>query len=420
MRRTMRAVFLLALPLLASCSKCGGGSTTAPAPSASTSASAAPEITRCTIVGKPAVFGAIQGEDAASEGPVAYGAELGGAVADKTAFVVGARAAGLLGAAQVLEVPFTGGAYSVAQVSGRHAPLVALAPDGTRLVGTLTIEDKTRAFHIARLTKEGVRPAFDQVQGKDESETTALIGNASGALVAWDDADEKAGIGRVRVRALPSAASDAGAADDLASPAASDAAWPLLVPAPTGDRAVLLWASERPESEGDSGGEPSQALAQRWVEAIVIDIATGRRLTAPRVLTALDGHAQTFNAIWGDAGLVLVVRDDPRPTDGDSGELLAFRATIDATAIGEPARITVAEKDVAPGVAALVPRPGGALVAWLAHDGTARLHPAFTTGVTTTEPSLHDRRIIATRDDLALASKIVGSGIELTVLRCAP
>jgi len=155
----------------------------------------------------------------------------------------------------------------------------------------------------------------------------------------------------------------------------------------------------------------------------VLDLATGRRLSAPRALTAPEGHAQTFNAIWGDAGLIVVVRDDPRPTDGDGGELIALRASIssgDATSIGEPARISVAEKDVAPGVASLIPRPGGALVGWLAQDGTARLVAAFTPGATTVEPSLRDRRVIATSEGRVLASRIVGSGIELSVLRCAP
>jgi hypothetical protein len=425
MTRSMRALLLLLAPLIASCSRCGGGASTTSAPAPSASASAAATGSRCELVGRPSVFGALAGEDASSEGPVAYGAELGGAIADKSAFVVGARAAGLLGAAHVLEISFDGALQSLAQLppapGGARPPLLAPANDGTRLVGTLTIEEKSRTFHVARLTKDGLRPAFDQPQGKDESETTTLLATTDGALVAWDDADDKAGLGRVRARVLPSAGTDAGADDDLASPPTSDAAWPLLVPSPNGDRAILLWATERLESENtDGGGEPSQALAQRWIEAVMIEVATGKRLSAPRALTALDGHAQTFRALWGDAGLLLVVRDDPRPTDGDGGELFALRSTIDASSIGEPARISIAEKDVAPGVASLVPRSGGALVAWLAHDGTARLTPAFTIGGVTLEPSLRDRRVIATHDDRILASRIVGSGIELTVLRCAP
>lgn len=426
MTRRMRALLLLLAPLVASCSKCGGGvsPSTTTAPSASTSAGAVSDA-RCSVIGNPTTFGAMQGDDAATEGPVAYGAEIGGAIGGKSSFFVGARAAGLTGAAHVVEVPFEGGVHPIVQLpsvpGGARAPLLTLANDGTPLVGTLSIEEKTRTFHIARLTKGTLQPAFDQVQGKDESETTAFLASGTGALVAWDDADEKAGVGRVRVRTLPATASDAATDEDLASPATSDAAWPMLVPAPTGDRAVLLWASERLEQENsDAGGEPSQALAQRWVEAVVIDVASGRRLTAPRALTALDGHAQTFNAIWGDAGLIVVVRDDPRPTDGDTGELIALRASIDPTSIGEPARISIAEKDVAPGLAALLPRTGGALVSWLASDGTARLAPAFTTGATTVEPSLRDRHVIATSGERVLASRIVGSGIELAVLRCSP
>ena len=64
--------------------------------------------------------------------------------------------------------------------------------------------------------------------------------------------------------------------------------------------------------------------------------------------------------------MIVVVRDDPRPTDGDGGELVALRASIDPSGtLSEPARLPIADKDVAPGVASLLPRPGGALVAWL-------------------------------------------------------
>ncbi len=405
---------LLAVPLLASCAKCGGATTAPVVTAPSASATPAAPASRCTLVGKPTVFGAAPGDDAA-DGPVAYGAELGGATADVDSFVVGARTAGLAGVAHVLEVSFEGQLRSIAQLpAGAHAPLVTIDKSGKRYFGTLGFAEKSRLFRVVPV---GAQQALLEVtEGHDESEVTAFLPG----LVAWDDVDEKAGIGRIRVRTTTTPA-DAGADDDVVSPKESDAAWPTLSLSPSGDRAVLVWSAERPEPEPDSGGEPSQLLAYRWLEAAVIDVATGRRVGPVRALTAAEGHVQTFSALWGDAGLVVVVRDDPRPTDGDGGALFALRATIDnAGTLGEPARISIAEKDVAPGVAALIARPSGALVAWLGQDGSAQLTPAFTTGSATIEPVLRDRRIIATHHDRVLASRIVGSGLELSVARCSP
>jgi len=446
----MKSVPLALLVLLAgslgvtSCTRCSPngppGESTSPQASASSSVDAGP-AGRCTLLGAPRIVGALPGEDAAPpEGPVAYGAEIGGALADTKGFVVGIRTAGLSGVAQLLEQSFEGAAPrllatlpTITGTGGARAPLLATSPDGARLVGTLSIEDKTRTFHVARLGEGGVvTPVGEVAQGKDESEAVAFLGAAKAPLVAWDDADEKLRIGRVRALLLGMAAKeakeakpagkDAGALeDDVVSPATSDAAWPALALSPNGDRAVLVWLSERPESESVDGGEgePSQALAFRWVEAAVLDLATGARVGAARALTPLDGHAQTVTATWSDAGLVLAVRDDARPTDGDGGELWAVRVPIDAAGgFGAATRLSIAEKEVAPGIAALLPRPGGALVAWLGQDGASHLSPAFTPGAASIEPSLRDRKILATHGDRALASRIVGSGVELTVVRC--
>jgi hypothetical protein len=434
---------LVATVGMTSCTRCSPpapAEDSAPQAASSTSAADAAPPGRCALVGSPQVVGALAGEDAAAaEGPVAYGAEIGGAVADAKGFVVGIRSAGLRGEGQVWEISSEGAARLLATlpttIGGARAPLLATTPSGARLVGTLSIEDKSRTFHLARLAEGGaLAPLGDVTQGKDESEATVFLGTAKAPLVAWDDADDKLGVGRVRARLLgetkepkepketKAATKDAGAQDDdVASPSTSDAAWPELVISPKGDRAALIWLSERPESEAADGGEgePSQALAYRWVEAVVIDLASGARLGAARALTPLEGHAQTFAASWGDAGLVLAVRDDARPTDGDGGELWAVRVPVDgAGVLGEATRLSLADKDVAPGVAALLPRPGGALVAWLGQDGTTHLSPAFTPGAATIEPALQERRILASRDDRALASRLVGSGVELAVIRC--
>lgn len=441
--KTAYVPLLLLTVSVASCTRCSpnGPAEQSSAPSPSSSASAdAGSPGRCVLVGAPRLVGAMAGEDAsASEGPVAYGAEIGGAVVDDKGFVFGLRAAGLSGAAQVLEMSLDGGSPRVlatlpTQAGGARAPLLALARDGSRLIGTLSIEDKTRVFHLARLGEGGPAPLGDVAQGKDESEATAFGGLAGNPFVAWDDADDKPAIGRIRARLLGKtkdpketkeakpAKGDAAVLDEeVASPATSDAAWPELALSPSGDRAALVWLSERPESEVVDGGEgePSQAFAFRWIEAVVVDLATGARLGSARALTPVEGHAQTFSALWGDAGLVLAVRDDPRPTDGDGGELWAVRVPIDAAGLlGAPTRVSIADKEVAPGVATLLPRPGGALVSWLGQDGSSHLSPAFTPGSATLEPILHERRILVARGERALASRLLGSGVELTVIRC--
>jgi hypothetical protein len=435
-----------------SCSRCNpGGAPANELAAAVANASGSADgggSSRCTTVGAPRVLGAREGEDAAAaEGPAAYGAEVGGAIADAKGFVLGLRGAGLTGAAQVLELPLDGGAPRTLATlpsfpGGARAPLVSVSREGARLVGTLSIGPSARTFHLWRLEEAGqaLVPLGEVPQGKDESEVTTFAGAVADPLIAWDDADEALRIGRVRAVLLGKRKPAAGSSepspskslpkdaapllegeDDVASPPSSDAAWPMLVASPRGDRAVLLWSSERPESDPVDGGEgePSQAFAFRWIEAVVVDLGTGARLGAPHALTPRDGHAQTFSASWGESGLFLAVRDDPRPTDGDGGALFAVRAAIDASgAIGEPTRIVVADKDVAPGLASLLPRTGGAWVSWLDADGSHHLTPAFLQGSATVEPALRERRVLSSREGRVLASRLVGSGVELSIVRC--
>ncbi len=439
----MRALALLAVSLLSggasSCGRCdhgcGRSSSAPPAPSGASSSSSALS-TRCVPFAAPQVVGAAPGAvvtDAPSdeEAPVAYGAELGGAASEASAFVLGMRSAGLTGSAQLVRFSHTGGPPTFTNLPATgapHAPLVA-SRNGMTVVATMSIADKSRVFHLSRLDASGALTKLADIpQAKDESELTALVPTPSGAIVAWDDVHSGRGVIRLVSTSLSTTTgvTDAGtkgdAGEDSASPSSSDAAWPALIPTPDGAHAVLLWLAERPEDrDNDAAGEPSQSEAFRWVEGVVIDLATAKPISAARALTPASGHAQTFAAAWSD-GVVIAVRDDPRPTDGDGGELHAYRATLspsDASfALGEPSHVVIAERDVAPGVAFVLPRPGGALVSYLAHDGSARLVPAFIEGTATTEPALRGRRIVATHERRHLTTRLAGSGLELLLVDC--
>lgn len=432
MRRAVKLWLVLALGSTASCARCTGEAPAlldaAPSPSAASSGSAAAGGGRCTPIARHA-RGGLPGEGE-TDSPVAYGAELGGVASDAQAFYVGLRTAGTGGEAQVLRVPLDGAAPTVvttlAKSPGVRPPLVAIDGKGGVLVGALTRGPDATTFELRTTTAAlGSFP-----EAVDESESTALLATPKGTLVAWDDTTgDKVTRGRVRVVAVPFPAigkGDAGAdagSDDLgvASPKTSDAQWPLLVPSPDGARAVLLWLAERPEEIEDhdgSAGEPSQDHAQRWVEAVLVDVATGATIGPAKALTAATGHAQTMTATWTPHGLFVVVRDDPRPTDGDGGTMVAVRVPIDA-ALGEPTRKVVAEKDVAPGVAAVLPFGAGVLASFLAPDGRARLLPAFVDGPATTEPALAGRRVIAHRGGIVLASRLAGSALDFAVVRCA-
>jgi hypothetical protein len=354
-------------------------------------------------------------------------------VLDSTAFDLGARASGPNGAAHVLRVPIAGGAPTslMTIANAKSAPLVATS-EGRVIAATLENKPEFRVLHVVSADGSSIG---DVAQSNDESEFGAIVATPTGALALWDDVGEKEHRGRIRVRVLPSsigvpsdAGADAGTGDDgVISPASSDAAWPIMVASPKSARALVLWLAEKPEAEENGNGEPSQAEAFRWVEAIVVDVATGKPLGAARALTAQNGHAQTVAAAWleGDGAFVAVVRDDPRPADGDGGELLAVKVPVDASGVlGEPARASVAEKDVAPGVAYVLPRGSGALVSYLGLADDAHLVPIFGPGAATLEPALDSRRIVASvhepAGDTVLATKLAGSAVELAVARCAP
>lgn len=426
----MRNVALAVLVgLTGSCARCGGanqGATDAPV----AASIAPPPGARCALVAHHLVGGL--GGDADAESPVAYGAELGGVAHDAQAFHVGYRSAGSGGEPGVMRVPFDGATPTRvsgavwAKRQGARAPRVAIDGKGSLLVGALHREGDELSLELF----EGAASRGILRQGVDDSEVTAIVATAKGTLVAWDDVVDEKGKparGRVhvtawnRVRGVPPDAGSDASTDLVAGAPTTDAHSPLLVASPDGTRAALLYLAERPEDVDDhdgGAGEPSQDHAQRWIEVVLVDTATGTLLGAPRALTKETGHAQTMAATWSESGLYVVVRDDARPSDGDGGTLVAVRVVVGA-ALEEPTRRVVADKDVAPGLASIVPIPGGVLVSFLGLDGRARLVPSFVETATTLEPVLDHRRIVGARGPIVLATKLVGSALDLGVVRCS-
>ena len=472
----MRAASLFSIALVLGvgagpCARCSARDDRHAATDASASASSATVATadggtpaRCAAIGPGARWGGEVATDADTpEGaPVPFAAEIGGAAADDGAFYVGARASGPGGVTALLRLDATSGTTTTLatwpSMLGARAPLVAVAR-GRVVVGRLVDADGARSVRVEQLVGGAPAPLGLVPQGLDESEATSLLAVEGGALVAWDDADPTHSFGRVRlVRLDASTAGTAASADangtngtndangtngpgskkpaaaasgameppprDVISPSTTDAAWPLLVAAPDGKRAALLWLAERPErapfDAGEEGaGEPSQAEAMRWVEAVVIDVSGARAVGPPRSLTPHDGHAQTFGASWTAQGLMVAVRDDARPTDADGGTLLAVRAPIDeGGSVGDPQTLVVAVDDLAPGAPFVAAVGADPFASILGLRGEARFVSMLGQGAFSRESALDDRRAIASGGGLVLAVRAAGPAVELTLARC--
>ena len=466
-RAALRPRFVLVATLAlvpTACTRCGAGGSegdsTEPASSSASTASSALSASsasdsgsasalapaRCIAIGAPAPFGGGDGAGAgAGQEAIPFAAEIGGAASDERGFLVGVRASGLSGARTVLRIGLDGGAAtalaSFAPVPGEARPPLIAARGGRIVVGALVLEGATRTLHLFELPDAGAPVALtDLSQAIDESEATSILVTKMGVSIAWDDADDAHERGRVRLitldrRASPAATASAGSVAssakgtklapplDVISPASSDASWPLLVPNDDGSRAVLLWIADRPEqvdAADAASGEPSQLEAYHAIEATVIDLATGHALAPTRALTSATGHVQTFAAEWTASGLVIALRDDPRPTDGDGGAILGVRASIGGDGVvGEPIVTPLADEDVAPGVPFVVTLGATTFASYLASDGRSHLVPV-SGGAASIEPALTGRRLVAARADRVLASRLLGAGLELTVARCAP
>lgn len=218
---------------------------------------------------------------------------------------------------------------------------------------------------------------------------------------------------------------------DAISPVTSDASGPVLVPLGSADgapRAALLWLAERPdlaETPDGGAGEPSQEEAFRWIEGVVVDVARGRAIGPIVALTAKEGHAQAFSAQLVEGSLLLAVRDDARPTDGDGGSVYVVSATTpkpaEATgALGAPRVLARVDKGVTAGLPTIAvdTRPW---LFWLGPDEISQLVPAAATPATPpiSQPLLDGVRIVAQSKGTWLTSRLLGAGLELGLRRCA-
>lgn len=390
----MRAL-LVAVVVFAGCGRCSRSESTRETPPQDAGRD------RCALVGEPVLIGD-PGGDGGDE-PAPFGVEIGTAAGSDHGFEIGLRGAGLSAATSVVTIDLQGALRStraLPKAAGARAPLVAHGAAG-RFVG------------MPVAAGEGLRLRFEQggtpfgaeiLQTRDESEATSIAVTSTGLFVAWDEAE--GGRGRIRLARPDREGSES------VSPDATDASSPLLITDDAGTRLIVVWLAERPESIDDpdgGAGEPTQAEAQRWVEAVEIDLATGKPRGEIRALTPREGHAQTMAGRWDGNELVLAVRDDPRPIDGGGGTLIAVRTTLD----GKVDAKAIAEKDVAPGVAFVLPT--GRVVATDV-EGAVRL--VARSGEATIEPVLRGRTIVAAHRDLVLATRGIGRALEAVVARC--
>jgi hypothetical protein len=425
---------LVAIAVVAAggCARCRGRSGADDAALDGVATTADARAPRCTLVGASS-WGA-GAQDAGEGALVPFAAEIGGAASESSGgFLVGARGAGENGAAAVVHIDASSSLHELARpkITGTaRAPLVDT--DGTHVVvGTMSIDAGVRSFHVDALAADGtLSPLGVIAQANDESEATSIVAFGNAGLVAWDDADPSGAFGRIHLVRVDGSApapapapapADASAPADVVSPSSSDAAWPSLLPSPDRARALLLWLAERPQSDDDpdaAPGEPTQAEAYRWVEAVVVDPATAKPIGAVRALTPRDGHAQTFAAAWTSSGLVLAVRDDDRPTDADGGTLVAVRVAIDASsALGDPSSHAIASDDLAAGTPSLVFLGDAPFAAVLGSTDAARLVP-IGDGAISDEPSLDGRKVVTAHGDKMLTVRPSGSGLDLSVVRC--
>jgi hypothetical protein len=436
---------------------------------------------RCVAVGAPFALDVDANEGDAGEalGPRPFAALVGNAVADDRGFWVAVRGAGRDGRPAVVFVPMAPSGASGVPVRVIELPRESLGPptlaassDGQLAVVTARNDGSDAREVSVFVTPLAPTPAAPfgaprtrLNQRVDEIEAIAAAWSARGPMLAWGEAFGDPPAGRIRVidaraeATAPSAASAAAVSSTSARPAPvassakppagskpvaaapadamtaaeSDATAPALVLAPDRTRALLLFLAERAdtddekrverghEKEGPAAGEPSQADATRWLEAMLIDTSANGGPLVPlgpaKALTRREGHAQTFVARWTADGLFAVVRDDPRPTDGDGGSLHAVVASIGKAQVGEAKVSEIAAQDVSPGEAALVHDDARApWIVWSALDGSAVLRDDK--GERTIEPQLSHARVVSHWKDAVLVSRPRAGGVELAVVRC--
>lgn len=178
---------------------------------------------------------------------------------------------------------------------------------------------------------DSLEAGCSQSETRDEALSLSLVATARGALVAWDDDDPGATVGRVKVQlvSLPVPTGSCGAVRQ-ASPADQDAGDPLLVAAPDG-AAVLAWLAAR-EVERDQNND---TVTDVW--AVALD-AYGASVGAPLRVTTTTGHRFGLAAAVSPDGASVwlawrAVPESGTEARGDGGSVALSRITRAATGL---------------------------------------------------------------------------------------
>ncbi len=194
---------------------------------------------------------------------------------------------------------------------GREAPVVAWAYD-----------TPSGRVHTVR-RGDSLEAGCTQPETRDEALSLSLVSTARGALVAWDDDDPGATVGRVKVQlvATPVPTGSCGPSRQ-ASPADQDAGDPLLVATPDG-AAALAWLTAR-EVERDQNND---TVTDVW--ALSLD-AAGSAVGAPLRVTTTTGHRFGLAAAVSPDGASLwlawrAVPESGTEARGDGGSVALSR-----------------------------------------------------------------------------------------------
>lgn len=401
--------------------------------SASASASLSPPAA-CSATGPPGAGFSIGQPTRAGEDHfgLPFAVELGGAVALRDGFAVGALRDEKDGThALVALVPADADGGRIIDLGKTHGDVVPpqLAADGTRVL--VAVADNDAGGMRARLARvdtaapgSAVSWGRDVPHDNDESPVFGIAASAGRAALVWDEWNRDGGYGLVRAVGF-----ETGDLTSVADPVAlsaekADSEAPRIWPRPGGF--WVAWITNGkidPEAEPARGRAATMAIANRWVTIRPVDRA-GRPAGEPIDATSREGSVLTFDLATGKDGAALIAtREDTTSPSTAGGTVRVVRVRPDGTVEAHPVDV----EDVGAGVPALLvdPEPAGKPFGWLALADSAdstSLVPLGGDGRPApgriADPLARTATPLAVREGGMLLARPRGKAIELGVVMC--
>ncbi len=361
---------------------------------------------RCPKGGRPISF-------YSGDGGAQSEIEIGGAVGYEGGYAVGfaSRSGTARTAAVALFGPEATGAARVVELGpvAEDAPAPLLAYRSGDVVAAVfgatsghARVDRNRELTVYAVGPVGAATVASFVKAADDSMASDIASAGRDAFVVWDEtlpavtSAAPAGMARGVIRGAPVSQHGPSVAPRDLSPADSDAEAPRIVA--DGAGYSVLWIARSPDdvAPGDASEVTGETRAFGWLQRVEID-ALGAARGPVRDLTPRGGHVSAYDArmFGGDAGLVIVARDDGEPTDGSGGALLRVRARGGAIGPVEP----IQAGGVGRGAPAFV-EGAPPWLSWVGHDEQLRLLPldgaGLPRGLASVEAALNEARPLAT------------------------